>query len=160
MTATARGDRVDMNEILEDKQLAAPIVVGVDGSASSLAALRRADRIARALNVPLEAVIAWHTPMAVGGYPVALEVSPEDDARGILNASLDTVFGEQRPAWIHSTIMEGNPAKVLIDESRHAEMLVLGSRGHGGFAGLLLGSVSAACAEHARCPVLVMHTAE
>jgi Universal stress protein family. len=49
---------------------------------------------------------------------------------------------------------------VLIEESAHASMLILGSRGHGGFVGMLLGSVSAACAEHAHCPVLVMHGAE
>jgi nucleotide-binding universal stress UspA family protein len=53
--------------------------------------------------------------------------------------------------------LHGPPARTLIEESRNAFMLVLGSRGHGGFAGLLLGSVSTACAQHAHCPVLIMH---
>lgn len=54
-------------------------------------------------------------------------------------------------------MFRGGAAKVLLNQSAGAQMLVVGSRGHGGFIGLLLGSVSAACAEHARCPVLIVH---
>ena len=54
-------------------------------------------------------------------------------------------------------VQEGLPAKVPLDESKGATMLIVGSRGHGGFSGMLLGSVSANCAEHATCPMLVIH---
>lgn len=136
------------------------IVVGVDGSESSLAALRRAARMAVALGTSVEAVTVWHVPVSFSEYPIALGANPAEDARSVLNTALDTVFGAQRPAWLHGYLAEGNAAKVLIDESENAQMLILGSRGHGGFVGLLLGSVSSACAEHARCPVLIMHAAD
>ncbi|WP_308468888.1 universal stress protein [Rathayibacter soli] len=136
------------------------IVVGVDGSESSIAALRRASRIAAALGASVEAVTVWHTPLSAGEYPLAFDVNPEEDARSILNTALHAAFGAQHPVWLHAFVVEGNTPKALIDESEGAEMLVLGSRGHGGFVGLLLGSVSTACAEHARCPVLIMHTAD
>ncbi|MHB1172123.1 MAG: universal stress protein [Lacisediminihabitans sp.] len=72
-------------------------------------------------------------------------------------APADTVFGDDRPSWFQAAVREGSTTQVLIEQSKGAEMLILGSRGHGGFVGLLLGSVSAACAEHAHCPVLIMH---
>jgi nucleotide-binding universal stress UspA family protein len=71
--------------------------------------------------------------------------------------TLDQVFGAHRPADLQVTVQEGHATKVLLDAGRGARMLVLGSRGHGGFAGLLLGSVSSACAQHATCPVVVVH---
>ena len=58
---------------------------------------------------------------------------------------------------IERRVVEGAPATVLVDESRQADLLVVGSRGHGGFAGLLLGSVSQQCAHHAACPVVIVH---
>jgi nucleotide-binding universal stress UspA family protein len=68
-------------------------------------------------------------------------------------------FGPDVPPWFSAQQIEGAAAEVLIRESRDAQMLIVGSRGHGGFAGLLLGSVSSACAEHATCAVLVLHDA-
>jgi nucleotide-binding universal stress UspA family protein len=137
------------------------IVVGVDGSESSTGALRRGVRIAAALEVPLEAVTAWRYPDLYGDYMGDTYVPDSQDfahrAQTILDETARAVFGSDRPAWFHGTVREGRTAQTLIEESTGAEMLIVGSRGHGGFAGLLLGSVSEACAEHARCPVLVYH---
>ncbi len=135
------------------------ILVGVDGSEASIDALRRAARIAEAFDAPLEAITTWDFPVALGVYYPADNWSPENDARQILSAAVDQAFGEAQPAKLTRTTLQGPPARVLIEQSEHAAMLVLGSRGHGGFTGLLLGSVSAACAEHAHCPVLITHGA-
>lgn len=70
--------------------------------------------------------------------------------------AVDDVFGEQRPNGMQLRAIQGGGAPVLLDASRDALMVVVGSRGRGGFAGLLLGSVSAKVAEHAECPVLVV----
>ncbi len=83
--------------------------------------------------------------------------NPSLEAQRSLDSTVDAVFGVQRPVGLKSAVVEGNVARVLLEVTRGARMLVVGSRGHGGFAGLLLGSVSSACAEHATCPVLVVH---
>lgn len=138
------------------------IVVGIDGSDSSKEALRWAAFQAKALACEIVAVWAWQSASAVAG-PGAGWVSfptdwnPEADAHAALNATLDEVLGASRPAGVTTLAVEGPAAHALIEISRNARMLVLGSRGHGGFVGLLLGSVSTACAEHASCPVLVVH---
>lgn len=95
--------------------------------------------------------------MSAGMGGVAPTADPEADARKVLAATVREAFGENQPVGMRLTVREGNPAEVLIEASRTALMLVVGSRGHGGFAGLLLGSVSAACTEHATCPVVVVH---
>ncbi len=133
----------------------ARIVVGVDGSDQSIAALHRGARIAKALHASLEAITTWHFDSGFVG--VASEYSPEADALTILADAATSVFGDAPPPWFSSVAHEGNADLVLIDQSRGAEMLIVGSRGHGGFVGLLLGSVSAMCAERAHCPVLIMH---
>lgn len=132
------------------------IVVGVDGSEESVTALRRAARIANALNASIEAVSTWRIPSGyatVGEY----EYSPLDDANAILSGAAKSVFGAKNPQWFTTATFEGNAADILIEQSKGAEMLIVGSRGHGGLAGVLLGSVSAMCAEHAHCPVLIIH---
>ncbi|MFB2557405.1 universal stress protein [Herbiconiux liangxiaofengii] len=132
------------------------VVVGLDGSDESINGLRRAITIATASNALVDAVVAWQN---LDFYQVITvsERSPESDAIRMLDEAVTAVFPDGVPAWFSRTIREGGAADVLIQESRGAEMLVVGSRGHGGFAGLLLGSVSAACAAYAHCPVLIMH---
>jgi nucleotide-binding universal stress UspA family protein len=137
------------------------VVVGVDGSESSKHALRWALFIAEASGSVLEAVTAWEPYTAYGwmgiGWSPMPDWDPAQDAEKGLTATIDEVFGEQRPAELQLKVLEGNAAKVLLEVSQGARMLVVGSRGHGGFSGLLLGSVSASCTEHATCPVLVLH---
>ncbi|HZV27038.1 MAG TPA: universal stress protein [Acidothermaceae bacterium] len=133
------------------------IVVGVDGSERSIAALRWASRIASATGCGIDAMIAWEYPAAYG-WVMAPEGWPlEDDAAAALQRTLDEAFGQHRPADLRAICRHGSARTLLLNASKDAEMLIVGSRGHGGFAGLLLGSVSAACAEHAACPVLVVH---
>ncbi len=140
----------------------ARVVVGVDGSEPSKHALRWAHFLALATGTTLEAVMCWHPftdwgATGAGWAAMPADWNPEQDASKILTATVDEVFGEQSPPGLLTTVLEGNPAKVLLEVSAGARMLVVGSRGHGGFAGLLLGSVSATCTEHATCPVLVVH---
>lgn len=132
------------------------IVVGVDGSDSSIAALRYAARMATALDAPLEAITTWTYPPITEPYLLA-EWSPQEDAEQILDTAVTEAFGGNPPEGLTRTVLPGSAARTLIRVSETSGMLVLGSRGHGGFVGLLLGSVSAACAEHARCPVLIVH---
>jgi nucleotide-binding universal stress UspA family protein len=133
------------------------LIVGVDGSESSIDALGWARRIAVVLDAEIDAVTAWHYPATDGFSYAAVDWDPSVDAAGILADALRSAFGEDQPAGLRAVVTEGHPAKVLLDASADAEMLVVGSRGHGGFAGMLLGSVSSHCAEHATCPVLVAH---
>jgi nucleotide-binding universal stress UspA family protein len=143
---------------MTENALGGRIVVGVDGSESSKAALRWAARILAATGGFIDAVIAWQPPPYYGWGYVGPEWNPEDEARKVLTAAVDEAFGADRPIGTRLTVERGNPAKVLLDQSKDAVLLIVGSRGHGGFAGLLLGSVSAPCAEHATCPVLVCHS--
>lgn len=135
------------------------IVVGVDGSDSSIDALREAVVVATALGGTIQAVGAWHHPATLEAYYPAGECSPEHDASEILASAAKAVFADDVPDWFSWTVRQGTPAHVLIDASKDARLLIVGSRGHGGVVGLLLGSVSAACAERAHCPVLIMHKA-
>lgn len=134
------------------------IVVGVDGSTEAEAALRYGAGLATAMNKRLDAVTVWSYPIAYSPLPPAY--NPDEDARSIARQTAESVFGPEWPAGFDAFEREGNPARVLIKESEDADMVIVGSRGHGGFAGLLLGSVSAQVAEHAHCPVLVYHDPE
>lgn len=141
------------------------VLVGVDGSEPSLSALRWGAFMASATGGTLMVANVWQTTSAVGlvglvgdgwGSPPSAW-DPDAVSRQTLDEALNAVFGDEPPAGIDARVLQGNTAKVLIELSADARMLVVGSRGHGGFAGLLLGSVSAACTEHATCPVLVIH---
>ena len=148
---------MDRSDTAEQNPEPTRIVVGVDGSPESKTALRWAARLAAAIGATVQAVIAWEFPQTYG-WPVAVDGwRPDVDAAKVVQDTIDEVFGPQRPTGLETVVTEGHPSDVLLGAGKDALMLVVGSRGHGGFAGLLLGSVSAACAEHAHCPVLVVH---
>jgi nucleotide-binding universal stress UspA family protein len=137
------------------------IVVGVDGSPSSKAALAWAARQAELTGASVEAVIAWHYPAMAGGVPFApigvmYTADYADFAANVLNSSVSETVDPDGPVKVSSTVREGNAAQVLLDASDGADLLVVGSRGHGGFTEALLGSVSQACVHHARCPVVII----
>lgn len=134
------------------------IVVGVDGSAESVLALKWAETLAQALDATITAVTAWHVETVFGSYVVP-DWDPDASARQILADAVREAFGDNPPEGFSGVCVRGGPAKVLMEYGKSAQMLIVGSRGHGGFAGMLLGSVSSACAEHASCPVLVIHGA-
>jgi nucleotide-binding universal stress UspA family protein len=141
-------------------ELAGPIVVGVDGSPQSRRALQWAARMSAATGRPIRAVIAWHVPFGYGGMYLPESWSPGDDAAHLLADTVDQAFPGGRPVGLRTHVHAGHPVAVLLDECADATMLVVGSRGRGGFGGLLLGSVSAECARHAPCPVLVVRDAD
>lgn len=137
------------------------IVVGVDGSGPSLLALRWAVTMSGWTGAPIHAVTAWHIPASVGWVPgssyVPPQLHPQADAERMLKDVLAEAFATGPSPEVRDLVREGNAAQVLLEYSGSSDVLVVGSRGHGGFAGLLLGSVSSHCAEHATCPVLVVH---
>lgn len=134
------------------------IVVGVDGSAASVEALRQAQRLAKPLGAQVVATAFWEPPQIVDGY-VAMGIGDFEERAGeTLKMAVDEAFGPDVPENVTSRLVQGHPRASLIEESRDADMIVVGRRGHGGFGGLLLGSVSSALVAHAHCPVLVVHS--
>ena len=137
------------------------IVVGVDGSTGSLAALRWALKLAAETGAVLEAVHAWEFSYAwIDGYTPDVDrwaAQAEEAAHVCLDRALAEALGRQ-PCYVEvtRTVVEGSPARALLDRAKDADALVVGSRGRGGFTGLLLGSVSQQCVHHARVPVVVV----
>ena len=137
------------------------IVVGIDGSDSSIAALCWAANQAESTGSGLEVIITWEWPTTVGwAPPFAADYTPEGDARRVLDEAVEKVRSTHPDVDVRSIVIEGHPAPALIEASRGADLLVLGSRGHGQFVGMLLGSVSEHCVTHAHCPVLVLRGQE
>lgn len=134
----------------------APIVVGVDGSSPSIAALRWAGALTPLFKGHIRAVTAWQYQIALGTFTPVLW-NPEEEARTICANAVAAAFNGIPPQGLEMVVCQGPPAKVLVEESRSAQLVVVGSRGHGGFEGLLLGAVSTAVAEHAKCPVFIAH---
>ena len=133
------------------------IVVGVDGSPSSRAALRWAIDQARLTGARLQAVTAWEFPTVYGWGPTYPYEDFAATAGKVLAESVQEACGLDGPdVEIRESVVPGHPAQVLIDASAPAALLVVGGRGHSGFAGTLLGSVSQHCAQHARCPVVIV----
>jgi len=141
--------------------IAPRIVVGVDGSPSSRGALRWAVQQARLTGGGVDAVIAWQVPtvlQSTGWAPIY--ISEESDFEADARKRIDTVISEEvAPGDDHLVrrrVVHGHPAQALLEVAGGADMLVVGSRGHGGFADALLGSVGQYCVHHAHCPVLII----
>jgi nucleotide-binding universal stress UspA family protein len=138
------------------------IVVGVDGSEASRAALHWAYDEAGHHNASLTAVATWHPPALPMSPPYGslppegYETQPEREARELLERLTGELEPREPAVDVRISISKGNPAKVLIDMSQGADLVVVGSRGRGGFAGMLLGSVSNHVVAHAACPVVVL----
>lgn len=130
------------------------IVVGVDGSDSSEHALRWALRQAALTGSVIDAVMAWEWPNTFGWAP-PVEQDFESLAAQVLTDTVAKVAGPDSSIEVRLTVAEGNAARVLLHSAKGADLLVVGNRGHGGFTGTLLGSVSQHCVQHATCPVLV-----
>ena len=139
------------------------IVVGVDHSPGAKAALVFANEEARLRGATIRAVHAWQ-------YGYIGSIGPEgrlppvgadiDELHAAAEAALEASVREALPDTdieIRLQAIQGAPAGVLVEASHDADLLVVGSRGHGGFVGLLLGSVGQQCAHHAECPVVIVH---
>jgi len=132
------------------------IVVGIDGSPSSIAALQWAANQAELTGASLEVLMAWEWPYAYGWSPVPNDYDPARDSKKLLDAALVPIREAHPGTSIQATVIEGHPAPQLVKAAHGADLLVVGSRGHGEFAGMLLGSVSEHCVTNATCPVLVL----
>ncbi len=133
------------------------IVVGIDDSDGAREALRFALEEAQLRQATLRAV---HAIGSFASYPsLAVDVvAVRRAAHDLIESATSEVAMEGEDVEIERRVLEGAPGVVLVEESRAADLLVVGSRGHGGFAGLLLGSVSQQCAHHATCPVVILRT--
>jgi nucleotide-binding universal stress UspA family protein len=117
-------------------------------------------RQAELTRASIDAVIAWHNPGVIGGLPYGpVAVLDKSDfgrfAAATLSASIGAVVGADSQVTIGPVVQHGNAAQVLLDAADGADVLVVGSRGYGGFAAALLGSVSQHCVHHAPCPVVI-----
>jgi nucleotide-binding universal stress UspA family protein len=133
------------------------IVVGVDGSASSRAALAWAVGQARLTGAVLDVVTAWEIPLAIRNpWPPGLTTNFEKLAEDAQAEAITSLAGRTDQVEIRSRVVEENAAQALLDTAAGAELLVVGSHGHGGFMQALLGSVGQHCVHHATCPVVVI----
>ncbi|MEU7021294.1 universal stress protein [Streptomyces sp. NPDC048717] len=134
------------------------IVVGVDGSAPSLRALKWAARQAAATGDTVQAVISWEYPASwatlMPGVPPGFD--PQHLAEQILDETVSQALPADQAAAVTLTVVGGNPSQALIDAAKDADLLVVGDRGRSGFKAAVLGSVSSNVAQHAPCPVVVV----
>ena len=134
----------------------ARIVVGYDGSAGAVRALHWAADEADRRGAELEVVCSWRQPLITGPYTLdVLEYLPSAMEDTAAEAG-DLVAKEHGVTEVRTMVTDRPASAALIEASRDADLLVVGSHGHGAFAGLLLGSVSLHCATHAGCPVVVV----
>ncbi|MGD0852783.1 MAG: universal stress protein [Acidimicrobiales bacterium] len=131
------------------------IVVGIDGSAASLAALDWSVRQAELTHADLEVIATWEWPTGFGWSMIPEGYDPASDMMTMVQPLLDGLRTDHPSVAVEAKILEGHPAPVLIRESKGADLLVVGSRGHGEFVGMLIGSTSEHCVANAACPVVV-----
>ena len=137
------------------------IVVGVDGSDGSRTALEWAMDEAALRGVDLDAVAAWSLPVISDGfggvYPLPEQYNQaEADAKALVEAEIEAVRSRQPGVTVNAVVLSGQASDALLAASKDADLLVVGSRGRGGFAALLLGSVSQQLAHHAHCPLVII----
>jgi nucleotide-binding universal stress UspA family protein len=140
------------------------VVAGVDGSAESIAALRWASRYAAATGALVRAVHAWQYPATfgepTGRTPRSVTAEVEQRMRDELAQAVAQVYPDGAEGQVELLLRYGHPVEVLIEESKDADLLVVGHHGHNVFAGMLVGSVSIHCVTSASCPVVVVRAAE
>ncbi len=140
------------------------ILVGVDGSEKSIAALKWARELASTNGAEVEVVTAWQTPfptfelVAIG---LNLDVSelnnrPEQIAQYRIEKSIVGAYGQAHPDGVTRSVEEGYPGLVIVEKSNEADLLVLGYRGHSPVVETLMGSVSMHCLAHSHCPVTIV----
>lgn len=137
------------------------IVVGVDGSKDSLRALNWACEEAKRAGVPLVAVSVWTVPPTptsppFGSFPWGVSVEIGDATRSMLQQAVDDAEAEFPTVDISLYVVAGNASHELIRLSETADEVVVGAKGHGGFTGMLIGSVSQHVLAHSACTVVVV----
>ncbi|MGW5646740.1 universal stress protein [Saccharopolyspora sp. NPDC003752] len=149
------------DQTIQQVEIDGGVVVGVDSSASSLRALIVAAEEARRRSVPLHVVRAWsfRTAPRPADYPPNV-VPSMDEFQQSVQADTERIvankLGEHSDLPVHIHVVHSPSPQALLSASRGADLLVVGHRGRGGFAGLMLGSVAEQCVRHAACPVLVV----
>lgn len=139
-----------------DEPTGGRVVVGIDGSPESRAALHWAVRHARAAGVGVHAVAVWHRPIQFADGPPLPAEEFETDARRWLSDALPELAHDEAGVPVQTSIDEGDPAERLLEHTHREDLLVLGNRGRGPFAATLMGSVALRCAHQARCPVVLV----
>ena len=135
----------------------ARIVVGVDGSEPSKAALRWALHQAKLTGAVVDVVTVWHIPVGAGLVPPADMPDYQDDAQMVLTETATEMFSVDSEVEMRMRVVQGRAGQVLAEAAEGADLLVVGSsRGFGGFTDALLGSVGQYCVHHAPCPVVIM----
>jgi nucleotide-binding universal stress UspA family protein len=135
------------------------VVVGVDGSDPSVAALSWAGRYSAATGATVQALHIWHYPGSAGLPPGVTPPQVTDQVKANQRKDLDEAIEKAHldpAAQVEPKLAYGHTAQVLIDESKTVSLIVLGYKGHGGFTGMLTGSVSLQVVHHAECPVVVV----
>ncbi len=137
------------------------VVVGVDGSEESIVALKWAIEEARIRGARVRAMNVWNYPVGYGIEMAAISAldveTVEKSARGVLDHSVEAALLDVDEApQVERVTRQGSPSKELLAEAKDADMLVVGKRGHGGFLGLVLGSVANQVVHHATCPTVVV----